>query len=272
MRDRISFRVERGLFVITINDPLKLNSLSFNDFNHIASLLEISERSEDSAITVIQSTGSFFSAGGKLEVVDAGSNLSSGELVKEISAPNVYVANAFATHPKLLVCCLNGPAVGLAASMVLLCDMVFAINDSVYLSFPFSALGFVPELSSSVTLPWKLGLNSSFDHFVFSSPIGFKELLASGIINKSFNNRNHSEGSKMSKLFNEQCIEILVPLCEAPSSVAGIKALLSTCQPQHREWLAQAQSREVVTTLPFWINGEPFKRFKELMNRKQSKL
>ncbi|QLG74357.1 hypothetical protein HG535_0G02410 [Zygotorulaspora mrakii] len=270
MGDHITFRIKGGLFLITLNDPLKLNSLSFEDFNYIASLLEQSERCAKCCFTVIQSTGTHFSAGGKIEAVTAGSQLGTGELIEEICAPNVYVANTFATHSKPLICCLNGPAVGLAASMVLLCDIVFAVNSSVYLSFPFSALGFVPELSSSVTLPWKLGQNASYEHLIFSTPIYFRELYESGILSKNFD--IDSSEKDASKRFNEECNRVLKPFCGTPATLQDIKTILSSSQLQHHSWLIKAQADEVATTLPFWVNGEPFKRFRKLLSRKRSKL
>lgn len=76
---------------------------------------------------------------------------------------------------------MNGPAVGLSASLVALCDIVYSKNDSVFLLFPFSNLGFVAEVGTSVTLAQKLGINSANEHLIFSSPVLFEELLGTMI-------------------------------------------------------------------------------------------
>lgn len=265
----ITYRVYKELFIITINDPRKLNSLTFDDFIYIASLLEKADNDDSIVVTVIQSSGKFFSAGGKFDDINTLSKENEqqsqerrvGKLVKEISAPNVYVANVFTTHRKILVCCLNGPAIGLSACLVLLCDIVYAMNESVYLLYPFSSLGFVAELGSSVTLPWKVGLNRANDHLFFSTPLTFDELNDCHMIAKNFN-------MQATDLFNAKVVDYVVENIHEnhldTCSMVGMKRLLAQMQPQHDNWLLKAQGVETNTTLPFWLSGEPFKRFRQL--------
>lgn len=267
----ITYRTYKELFIITINDPQKLNSLTFDDFIYIASLLEKADHDENVVVTVIQSSGKFFSAGGKFDDINTLAKENEeqpqekrvGKLVKEIAAPNVYVANVFTTHRKILVCCLNGPAVGLSACLVLLCDIVYVMNESVYLLFPFSSLGFVAELGSSVTLPWKVGLNRANDHLFFSTPLTFDEMNDCDMIAKDF-----SMQAGETDQFNAKVVDYVVENIRgngiSTSSMLGMKQLLVQMQPQHHNWLLKSQGVETNTTLPFWLSGEPFKRFRQL--------
>lgn len=253
------------LFTITIDDPLKLNSLSFEGFSEIARLLDMADQDREVVATVIQSTGGFFSAGGKFESISAidkeGARERENRLRSEIAAMNVYVADAFARHSKLLVCSLNGPAIGLAASLVLLCDLVYAMNDSVYLLLPFTSLGFVAELGCSVTVPSKLGINRANEHFFFSTKIGYDEMVQARMISQNFDLPKGSTDE-----FNRKVQQLLSQSLEGNNrqAILDIKRLLNS-----GDALVKAQSRETNTTLPFWLQGVPFKRFKQLQSRQR---
>lgn len=258
-------KVNGCLFTITINDPSKLNSLSFDDFTEIAKLLKQAEEDDEVVATVIQSTGKFFSAGGKFESISTinqeGTRERENRLRAEIAAMNVYVADVFARHTKLLVCCLNGPAIGLAASLVLLCDLVYVMNDSVYLLLPFTSLGFVAELGCSVTVPSKLGINRANEHFFFSTRISYEEMAKSRMVSQNLNTPKGSTDD-----FNQKVHQILFQSLKGKDRQAllNIKRLLDS-----GDALIKAQSCETNTTLPFWLKGEPFKRFQQLQSRQR---
>ncbi|AQZ16812.1 DCI1 (YOR180C) [Zygosaccharomyces parabailii] len=262
MDSKVSYRLEADgrIFCISINDPKQLNSLSFQDFNRIGQLLEQADNDEQVLVTILQSTGRFFSAGGKVGDVQK-MELEVSEhperLLGRLADPNVYLVNTFAKHRKLLICCLNGPAVGMTASLVMLCDVLYAKNDSVYLLFPFTSLGFVPEGGSSVTLPWKLGINTAYEHLVFSTPISLEELMNTGTVIRNYTIEDTDQ-------FNARVIDDVkkaLPQMQM-QSLLGIKNLLKSQKEQ--TWLLKAQAAETNETLPFWSSGEPFQRFREL--------
>ncbi|CCC70522.1 hypothetical protein NCAS_0F00380 [Naumovozyma castellii] len=269
MSKRVSYTIEGPIFIIKLNDPRHLNSLTFDDFVYIAMLLEKANSDDSIFITVLQSSAKFFSSGGKFEAVleskgkedDIGSL---NNLIGMISSPNVFVANAFRTHEKLLVCCLNGPAVGLSACIVMLCDLVYARDDSVYLLFPFSNLGFVAEVGSSVTLPMKLGINKANEHLLFSKPLTFADLQGK-LINKNYQMEDTDE-------FNKQVVrDLQAQLVAADAPLRNMKAMKRqiTEGTGYRSSLLRAQGLETMTTLPFWHEGEPFRRFEQMRSKQR---
>ncbi|QLQ82153.1 hypothetical protein HG537_0G04080 [Torulaspora globosa] len=258
-------KLNGGLFTITINEPSKLNSLTLSDFTRIAKLIQQADADDEIVAIFLQSTGKFFSSGAQFDYFDEiermGPEKKEQRLRSDIATMNVYVADVFAQHRKPLVCCLNGPAIGLAASMVLLCDIVYAMNEQVYLLFPFSSLGFAAELGCSVTAPSKLGINRTSEHFVFSTEIQYEEMVQARLIAKNF----HLPPGKTAE-FNSQVHTLI------QQSIAGknrqamldIQQLLS-----QRDALVRAQGRETGVTLPFWLHGEPLKRFKQLQTKQR---
>lgn len=268
MSEPISYRKDDKIFIITINDVKYMNSLTFDNFLEIAVGLNKANDDPEVLVTVIQSTGGFFSAGGKFESI---SKIEESQKLDEvpklsnyvggIATPNLYVTQAFIQHKKPIICCLNGPAIGLAACLVCLSDIVFSQNDSVYLLFPFTSLGFVAEVGSSVTLYEKLGVNITNQHLLFSEKIPFD------ILNGKIINKNYAMGNDTSK-FNEQVIKDIKSkygMLYAPS-VIGMKTLINENLKQK---LIKAQSMEIHSTLPFWLSGEPHKRFNQLASKQR---
>lgn len=265
----VSYEIDGPLFIIRLHDPRYLNSITFNDFLYIAQLLEMADKDDSIFFTLFQSTGRFFSSGGKFEsVLESESDASSGSVEKlsnlfgTISTQNVLVANTFLNHSKVLICCMNGPAVGLSASLILLCDIVYSRNDSVYCLFPFSNLGFVAELSSSVTLPRKLGVNLTNEHLIFSTPITYIELKEQNIIVKNYNMEDTEKFNKQIVLDIKSKSKYLYK-----KSFPVMKKLIMS--GVYKEQLIKSQSLESAATLPFWRDGEPQRRFVQLKNKER---
>lgn len=60
------------------------------------------------------------------------------------------------TFPKLLVAVVTGPAVGLGAALLPLCDIVYA-SDKASFFMPYAQLAQTPEGCASFTLPDTVG-------------------------------------------------------------------------------------------------------------------
>ncbi|KAJ0059466.1 hypothetical protein NL108_018460, partial [Boleophthalmus pectinirostris] len=64
--------------------------------------------------------------------------------------------NALVQFPKPLVAAVNGPAVGLGAAILGLCDVVWA-NEKAWIQTPYAQYGHTPDGCSSYTLPLIMG-------------------------------------------------------------------------------------------------------------------
>ncbi|CEP64203.1 dodecenoyl-CoA isomerase LALA0_S10e04830g [Lachancea lanzarotensis] len=264
---KMTYRVDGEFFIITFVDPKALNSLSGTDYLYLARLLQIADSMQSVSFTVLQSTGRFFSAGADIshiEQVQAAANKEAsgmlGKWLSEFASRNVFVTHTFATHSKILVCCLNGPAVGLTAALVMLCDIVYSMNDDVYLLFPFANLALVTEGALSLTLPLKLGYNVAHEILMFSKPVTYQQLIDKVIVR----NYNFSDP----ETFNTQVISDLHEKTEGlhHDSFLNMKELLK--RPLLSE-LKRANIDEVADAMKYWVQSLPQQRFQEIGSKKR---
>ncbi|QLG74354.1 hypothetical protein HG535_0G02380 [Zygotorulaspora mrakii] len=257
---KIEYRIEAPFFIIKLSDPGRLNSLAGNDYLYLAQLLEKADEDDCVYFTVLQSSGRFFSSGADYLSIGKAqeTNKSEPELNKWLSnfvSRNVYVTDMFTRHRKILICCLNGPAIGLSAALCALCDIVYSMNENVYLLFPFASLGLVTEGATSVTLPLKLGNNATYQALMFNEPIKYDKLKGSVITkNYGLNDTEKFNTAVMDEL-RQKTNHLYLP------SILGIKKLLMI---NIRDQLERANAVEVNDALKCWVKGEPQKRFKEL--------
>mmetsp|Transcript_34496 Transcript_34496/g.82755 ORF Transcript_34496/g.82755 Transcript_34496/m.82755 type:complete len:294 (-) Transcript_34496:82-963(-) len=177
-----------GVFVVTLNDPNRLNCISLNMTQEVTLVLEHIKRDERCKIVVWTGSGRAFSAGGNFtdtrttvpeEVWD-------GYIHAGIAMPPPDVALAGPTRamiklPKISFSAINGVAVGGGVNLGLLWqDMVFASEDATF-RYPFGELGLSPELGSSVMLPKAVGLTRAKQLMQYGREFTAQEALAWGL-------------------------------------------------------------------------------------------
>ena len=225
---KIEHRVGGPFSIITFVDEKTLNSMDGNDYLYLAHLLVETDKNPDVSFTVLQSRGRFFSSGANFSSIATQQKVKSenGELPKWASmfmSRNAYVTNAFVTHSKPLICCLNGPAIGLSAALVMLCDIVYSMNDKVYLQLPFAKIGLVTEGCISITLPLKLGYSRAQQILFFNKPVTY-DLLEGTVSLKNYDMSDWKE-------FNEATLQDLKQDLKGLNlaSIIGMKSLIKDC-------------------------------------------
>ncbi|XP_045900993.1 enoyl-CoA delta isomerase 2-like isoform X3 [Micropterus dolomieu] len=148
---------EDGITTIKLNRPAKKNAITTEMYSEIMAALQQAAK-DDSVLTVFTGAGDFYSSGNDLsnftkipeggveESAKRGGELLSREYVK-----------AYIDFPKPLVAVVNGPAVGIAVTVLGLFDLVYATERATFQT-PFSQLGQSAEGCSSYTFPKIMGL------------------------------------------------------------------------------------------------------------------
>lgn len=162
--------------VVTLNRPESRNA--FNEALYDAATDALISAAADPGIAVVVITGSgvAFSAGADLHEM---ATRMSGDFVPGRHGFTGFV-DQLIDFPKPVLCAVNGLAVGIGATMLALCDLVFMSTDA-RLRFPFTRLGLAPEAASSVSLPQLIGRQRAAWALMSSEWLSADECLALGL-------------------------------------------------------------------------------------------
>lgn len=264
----ILYEVRGKVTVITFNLPKKLNALNGDQYLLLAKLVERADREEDTIMTIIQSTGRYFSAGAN--IADKGlTQVSTDQLfsheywLDKFVARNVYLTDLFHNHTKVLAAAVNGPVVGLSAALLALCDLVYVMDDTkFFLLAPFSNLGLVAEGAASATLFLRLGWSKSAEALLLARPIPGTDLNRLGFINKAYNDTKFESVEQFNQKVHDELVHQFKNLNE--ESILANKQLLKANRDQ---LINSANSREVIKGFNRWVQGIPQERFMKLFQK-----
>ncbi|XP_063236833.1 enoyl-CoA delta isomerase 2 isoform X2 [Bacillus rossius redtenbacheri] len=174
--------VERGLQTVTFNRPHKKNAMTRQMYAALERTLREGAAREDVLVTALTGTGDYFSSGNDLS---AALNASGDPRMSahEACLPVRRLVEALIDHPKLLVAVVNGPAVGIAATLLGLCDAVYA-SDQATFSTPFTRLGLIAEACSSYTFPRIMGHLQAMEMLCFNKRLDAHEARRCGLVSE----------------------------------------------------------------------------------------
>jgi enoyl-CoA hydratase/carnithine racemase len=92
---------------------------------------------------------------------------------------------ALSTFGKPLLAAVTGRAIGVGATLLLHCDVVYAAHDARF-SFPFVNMALVPEAGSAYLLPARIGYPRAYALFCLGEAISGQDAAAVGLITGSF--------------------------------------------------------------------------------------
>jgi enoyl-CoA hydratase/carnithine racemase len=178
-RDRMTGDVEVArddrVLRVTLNRPTKKNALTRAMYVTLTAAL--AEAEADAAIRVVLFSGgsAAFTAGNDLnDFLAAGRDLT--------PATEFIAALSRATKP--MVAAVNGVAVGIGATMLLHCDLVY-VGRAAGLAFPFLNLALVPECGSTALLPAAIGLPRATSLLYFGEMISGEEAARLGMVTEA---------------------------------------------------------------------------------------
>ncbi|OGM40664.1 peroxisomal D3 [Aspergillus bombycis] len=232
------------LAIVTLDNQEKLNALSQEDYYKLASTLrEIAQHDERRRYNP--------------PTPRSRQNRAPPVLVRALVLNNIDLADAFYTHPKILVTALNGPVLGLSAAVVAHSDFIFATPNA-YLLTPFSSLGLVTEGGASLAFVRRLGISKAKEALLCSRKIPAEELQQVGFVNQVLDAGGDEERfremvlGEIGSRFGDHLVG---------SSLLEIKRLLR--EPGDREFNAQAV-QEVFGGLQRFVDGVPQAEFKKI--------
>jgi enoyl-CoA hydratase/carnithine racemase len=154
MSATVTLQREGRVGLVTLNRPEKLNAFGAEQYDALCDIFERTLADDGVGAVVITGAGRAFSAGADMSLL--GSGTAGDDTVQRAGVAFDRLLDGIGAFEKPLLAAVNGLAVGVGATLLLHCDVVFAA-ESAKLRFPFTALGLVPEAGSTHLLPLLVG-------------------------------------------------------------------------------------------------------------------
>jgi enoyl-CoA hydratase/carnithine racemase len=150
-----------GVATLYLDRPEKLNALTTLMVEEMCDAIDRTDGDDEVGAVVVTGSGRAFCAGADL--AEGGAIFDHGvepfSMEKNPDGGGV-LARRFFDSAKPLIAAINGPAVGIGATMTLPMDVRMAADDA-RLGFVFTRRGLVPEASSSFFLPRIVGISQA---------------------------------------------------------------------------------------------------------------
>jgi len=166
------------VLAITLNRESKKNAITYDMYLAIVELLNLAKNAQDVRCVLFNATGSIFTAGHDVSGFTQGLKLAYDE------KPSYLFMQCLANFPKPVVAALNGNAIGIGATMLFHCDLVYAVPDCL-LVFPFTGMGLIPEFASTTYLPLLLGHRKAMALLLHDRKCSAAQAVEWGIVNET---------------------------------------------------------------------------------------
>ncbi|XP_030372893.1 enoyl-CoA delta isomerase 3, peroxisomal [Scaptodrosophila lebanonensis] len=244
------------IVVVKFNNPAKKNCLNLPSYVEITRVLR--EVNEDESVTIVVFTGvgDYFTAGNDLSQTgdDVQAYLqNSNSIFKDMVL-------SFIDCKKLIFCLVNGPAIGIGATIAGLSDVAWCTEQAYFLT-PFSKLALVPEGCSSYLLPLIVGRSKATELLLLNEPLSAREAYQFGFVSRVF---------KLDELDTVAWPKIRIYAALPPNSLRESKRLMRL---HERESLLRANEAEAKELLNCTQSSEFFEALMNFAMRKnKSKL
>lgn len=168
--------IANGVLMLAFNRPARKNAITQAMYAALADAVTTADTDEDIRVVVLHGSEAVFTAGNNI-----------GDFAAAVQCagerPSARFMKAVVNLRKPLVAAVNGPAVGIGATVLLHCDLVYA-GENATLSFPFVKLGLCPEFGSSLLLSRRVGPQRAAQLFLLGEPCSAHQALALGLVNE----------------------------------------------------------------------------------------
>jgi enoyl-CoA hydratase/carnithine racemase len=180
----LDYAVTDGILTLTLDRPDELNSFTVEMAEELVAAFERASVDDDVRAVVVTGRGRAFCAGMDLSVggnvfgLDESQEPTLDDLHDRLDDPTIVdgvrdtggrVTLAIYACTKPVIAAINGPAVGIGATMTLAMDVRMA-SEKARIGFVFGKIGIVPEACSSWFLPRIVGISRALE-LVYSADI-----------------------------------------------------------------------------------------------------
>lgn len=168
------------LLTITMNRPDAMNAVNLAMHDELAAVFKFAVADPHSDIVVLTGAGRAFSAGGDLDHIAR--NAAQPELFDHEVEVAKEIILSMLDLDKPLICRMNGHAVGLGATLALVCDIVFAA-DTAKIGDPHVGIGLVAGDGGAAIWPARIGFGRAKEYLLTGELLTAKRAEEIGLVN-----------------------------------------------------------------------------------------
>jgi enoyl-CoA hydratase/carnithine racemase len=190
---QIRYEVAEGVATITLHRPDRLNAFTTTMARELIAAFDASDADDDVRVVLMTGSGRSFCAGADLgrgaSTFDARDPTRAAERADFETIGGVprdgggTVSLRIAASRKPVIAAINGPAVGVGATMTLPADVRIAA-ESARFGFVFTRRGLAPEAASSWFLPRVVGISQAMEWVATGRVFGAAEALAGRLVSR----------------------------------------------------------------------------------------
>jgi 2-(1,2-epoxy-1,2-dihydrophenyl)acetyl-CoA isomerase len=180
--EHVIWEQQGGVGRITLNRPETLNAWHSALGRELRSAIE-GEAADDSVrALLITGAGRGFSSGADLKAGFETADDGMPDLRKELDELYHPIIGGVRRLEKPVVAAVNGPAVGIGASLALACDLILAA-ESAYFGLAFVNIGLMPDGGSTLFVPAAAGKARAFQMALLGERVPAPRALEWGLVN-----------------------------------------------------------------------------------------
>jgi enoyl-CoA hydratase/carnithine racemase len=238
--EQITTEIAEGVLTITLNRPERLNAWTATMSTELIQAFDQADADDDVRVIIVTGAGRGFCAGADLAAGAETFDYRARGLSETVPRDNggQFTLRVFAST-KPVIAAINGPAVGVGATMTLPMDIRLAADDA-RMGFVFARRGIVPEAASSWFLPRAVGISRAMEWVATGRVFSAQEGLEGGLL------RSLHPPAQLLGAARELALEIAENT--APVSVALARRMLWTMLGAEHPMLAhRADSRGMLS-------------------------
>lgn len=189
----LRYEVADRVATVRLHRPERLNAFTPTMADELARVAAVADADDEVRVVVVTGSGRAFCAGADLSggpgsfADRRGRELPPGPLRERIAGyprdSGGVAALSFAALRKPVIAAVNGPAVGIGATLTLPMDIRIAAASARF-GFVFGKVGLVPEAASSWFLPRVVGISQAMEWVATGRVFGAEEALRGGLVSR----------------------------------------------------------------------------------------
>ncbi|TXC70272.1 enoyl-CoA hydratase/isomerase family protein [Sphingomonas ginsenosidivorax] len=168
------------LLVVTLNRPEALNAVNLDLHDELPEALAFAATDAGSDVVLLTGAGKAFSAGGDIAHMEH--NAANPHLFDHEARQAKRIVFALLDIEKPVVCRMNGHAIGLGASIALLCDVIFAVEGA-KIGDPHVGIGLVAGDGGALIWAQRIGLTRAKEYLLGGELLSARRAAEIGLVN-----------------------------------------------------------------------------------------